>query len=115
MSASPMPWRRNGVEPKLFFKEVFMVTVYRLPNTTSAPSRSALICHLREITVGDAISRLQKAGVLAIPGPEAESITLVGYHYETLELLDEYRVYGFAHTRHARCRLGWIKRLSASA
>lgn len=92
-----------------------MVAVYRFPDSTRGAARSALICHLRDTTVDDAIAKLQRCGVLAIPGPVNDSIVLMGYHFETRELLNDYRVYGSPHSPQACFRLGWIRRLSRSA
>ena len=91
-----------------------MIAVYRFPNRTDTVFRSALVCHLRDITVTDAIAKLQRCGVLAIPGPDVDSIVLAGYHYETMALMDDLRIYGSPHTPATQFRYGWIRRLAAS-
>ena len=71
------------------------INVYRIPERIDDESISnALVCHLRETTPDEAITKLQKAGVLAIPGPDDNSIILVGYHKEIRVLLDFYRLGG---------------------
>ena len=66
--------------------------VYRMPKTTGQISHPAsLVCHLRSTTPEQAITTLQKAGVLAIPGIDESSIVLIGYRVEVQRLLEYYR------------------------
>ena len=64
--------------------------VYRLP-MSAALSRDSLVCHLSSISPQDAIDRLSRAGVLAIEGPEENSILLLGFHREIRKLLAFWR------------------------
>jgi len=64
--------------------------VYRLPMSATV-SRDSLVCHLSSISSQDAIERLSRAGVLAIEGPEENSILLLGFHREIRKLLAFWR------------------------
>ena len=89
------------------------LSVYRLPSRQSTVSHSSLVCHLRSITVEDAITRLAKAGVLAIEGPEKSSIILVGFTSPIVTLLHDWRRYGFPRAPEARYALGKLRKLAS--
>lgn len=83
--------------------------VYRIPERTAVKHSNSLVCHLRSTTPAEAITTLQRSGVLAIEGPDDNSIVLVGFHPEIHRLLDYYRTglmaYDDIHTRQLIGRL----------
>ena len=89
------------------------LAVYRAPERQSMTARSSLVCHLRSITVADAIDRLSRAGVLAIEGPEESSIILVGFTFPIVTLLHDWRRYGFPRAPEARYALGKLRKLAS--
>ena len=85
-------------------------TVYRLPQRTALNVRSCLVAHLRSTSPQSAIDALARAGVLAVPGPEENSIILVGYHADIRKLLRDFRLYGYE--RHSHYTMGKLKALA---
>jgi hypothetical protein len=80
-------------------EKAMTTTVYRLApkadqrhSVTSPLERSSLVCHLTDLSPDEAIAKLQSVGVLAIPGPDATAITLVGYRVEVRKLLRRIRM-----------------------
>jgi hypothetical protein len=88
-------------------------TVYTLEATKQNLS-SSLVAHLRSTTPEEAIAKLQKAGVLAIAGPDPSSIVLVGYRLEIRHLLDDWRQYGFARQQDSRFTIGKLAKLRSA-
>lgn len=95
--------------------------VYRLPERKRAEgnsTRNCLVAHLRSTSPEEAIERLKKAGVLAIPGPTDNSIVLVGYHVEVRALLDFWRTASTVEQPHGdatRFHLGKLRKLASNA
>jgi hypothetical protein len=75
-------------------------------------SKPALVCQLSELTPREAIDKLSKAGVLAIEGPESDSIVLLGFSYEVSKLVTDLRLYGYARKPESRFTLGKLRKLS---
>ena len=91
------------------------ISVYKMPPKAPSFASNSLICHLRELTIAQAIEKLSKAGVFAIPGPDLASIVLVGYHREAADLLQDFRTVGHAVRPHSFEYLGRIRKLSLTA
>ena len=91
--------------------------VYRMPKTTGQIHRPAsLVCHLRSTTPEQAITTLQKAGVLAIPGIDESSIVLIGYRVEVRRLLEYYRTGHLASDdTHTSRFIGTLRKLALGA
>jgi len=93
-----------------------ITTVYRIPTARSdEPSSSLLVCHLRDTSPEEAIAKLDRAGVLAIPGPDPLSIVLVGYRREVADLLQDFRIHGHDYRVHSHWLIGKLRRLALSA
>jgi hypothetical protein len=91
--------------------------VYRMPKTTGQISRPALlICHLRSTTPEEAIEKLQRAGVLAIPSIDESSIVLIAYRVEARRLLEYYRTGHLdAFDTHTSRFIGTLRKLALGA
>lgn len=78
-----------------------------------APVRKphALVGLLTDTTPDQAITRLQKAGILAIRGADSATVLLIGYRADIASLLDDYRHYGTAHKPSNRYTLGRLAKL----
>ncbi len=64
--------------------------------------KDSLVAHLRSTTPDEAIEKLQRAGVLAIHGPDDSSIILVGYHIEPQHFLEDMAFLGYLRRLDAR-------------
>ena len=76
------------------------------------PDHASLVCHLRSITPAEAIAKLDRAGVLAIPGPDESSILLLGYQAVIRDLLDDFKRFGHPHRPTSLYLMGKLAKLS---
>ena len=74
-------------------------------------TRTRLICQLQDLSPEDAIERLEKAGILAIAGPEPSSIVLLGFEYSVSIILRDFRLYGYP--RHSGATLKKLAKLAS--
>jgi hypothetical protein len=75
-------------------------------------SKPALVCQLQDLKPDEAIARLEASGVLAIEGPEPDSIVLLGFSYEVSQLVTDFRRYGKPYHPQACAAFAKIRRFS---
>ena len=75
-------------------------------------SKPSLVCQLSDLTPDEAIKRLQASGVIAIEGPEPDSIVLLGFSYEVSQLVTDFRRYGKPYHPQACAAFAKLKRFS---
>lgn len=75
--------------------------------------KPSLICQLKNISVSNALERLQKAGVLAIPGLDDSSIVLLGFDYEVALYVNDLRRFGHPHHPTSSRVVGKLRALAA--
>ena len=99
-----------------------ITTVYRLApkadqrHSVTAPlERSSLVCHLSSITPDEAMAKLQSLGILAVPGPTSNAITLIGYRVEVRKLLRRIRMLPTLRPERRREVFAQLEKLSHSA
>lgn len=75
--------------------------------------KPSLICQLKNITVPNALERLQKAGVLAVPGFDDSSIVIIAYSYEVALYVNDLRRFGHPHHPTSSRVVGKLRALAA--
>jgi len=72
---------------------------------------AAFVGLIDDISPAIAVSRLERAGVLAAIGDDSSSIVLLGFNAEVSSLLRDLCRYGTAHSPRSRFTLGKLARL----